>query len=168
MAISKLTESIYSVGDQFPKEVQDKRRELLPAKKSAIRSGKRAVFSYDKLYIDGVLYKPPVNQNAGNSNASGGHRTPGRSNDTVIPGNSGQARNNRFSPQGDAKPKTPPFSSFNPEDLRFVSTRRVLLLLHPIKGLGPEISIMVILMRGRLLLGARILWTRDVVRVNSL
>ena len=71
VAISKLTDSIYAVGDQFPKEVQDKRRDLLPAKKSAQRKGQRAVFLYDKLYIDGVLYKPPVTQNTDNTNATG-------------------------------------------------------------------------------------------------
>ncbi|MEW8548190.1 MAG: hypothetical protein AB2693_32200 [Candidatus Thiodiazotropha sp.] len=61
IGFSKLTNSRFSVGDQFPKLVQDRRRKLMPVKKAAMREGKRAVFSYDKLYIDGELYEFPAN-----------------------------------------------------------------------------------------------------------
>lgn len=39
--------------EQFPKEVNDKRRLLLPKLKEAKRAGKRAWLSYDTLYVDG-------------------------------------------------------------------------------------------------------------------
>ena len=108
MAISRIL--FIQRATNFPNDVQDKRRELLPAKKSAIRNSQRAVFSYDKFYIDGVLFKLPVNQKPDNTNDSGGHRTPGRPNDTFIPGGCGQSANNRFSLPASVKPKTPHFS----------------------------------------------------------
>lgn len=63
IGFSKLANSRFSVGDQFPKLVQDRRRKLMPVKKAAMREGKRAVFSYDKLYIEGELYEFPANDN---------------------------------------------------------------------------------------------------------
>ena len=43
----------FHVYEQFPKEVGDKRRKLVPRMQAARRDGKRAWISYDTLYIDG-------------------------------------------------------------------------------------------------------------------
>uniref|UniRef100_A0A1A8GU29 Uncharacterized protein n=1 Tax=Nothobranchius korthausae TaxID=1143690 RepID=A0A1A8GU29_9TELE len=47
----------FSVNDQFPKEILDRRRVLFPLRKKFIQEGKRAVISVDKLYVDNKLYK---------------------------------------------------------------------------------------------------------------
>ena len=39
--------------EQFPKEIADRRRSLLPKLKQAFKDGKRAWLSYDTLYVDG-------------------------------------------------------------------------------------------------------------------
>ena len=54
-AKEKLEHSAHSVGDQFPKPIQDRRRKLIPLLINAKREGKRAVLAYDKLYINNVL-----------------------------------------------------------------------------------------------------------------
>ena len=51
---SKLKNTQYSIYEQFPKEISDRRKKLLPKLKEARRNGKEAWLSYDKLYIDGV------------------------------------------------------------------------------------------------------------------
>ena len=43
----------YFVNEQFPKEISDRRRELLPKMHQAKRDGKTSWLSYDTLYIDG-------------------------------------------------------------------------------------------------------------------
>ena len=43
----------YYVNEQFPKEIADRRKELLPKFHQAKREGKNAWISYDTLYIDG-------------------------------------------------------------------------------------------------------------------
>lgn len=48
-----LDNSKYFVHEQFPKEVIDKRRALIPKMKEARTKGQRAWLSYDTLYIDG-------------------------------------------------------------------------------------------------------------------
>ncbi|XP_053388875.1 uncharacterized protein LOC128551939 [Mercenaria mercenaria] len=45
----------YFITEQFPKEVNDKRKELMPKLKAARSEGKRAWLAYDKLYVDGKL-----------------------------------------------------------------------------------------------------------------
>ena len=54
----KLQNSKLAVGDQFPKEIQQRRRTLVPVMKTAQRNGHTAILSYDKLYVDGKLYNP--------------------------------------------------------------------------------------------------------------
>ncbi|XP_052238593.1 uncharacterized protein LOC127849881 [Dreissena polymorpha] len=44
----------YRVFEQFPQEVLQKRRQLVPQMKEARRQGKRAYLAYDTLYIDGT------------------------------------------------------------------------------------------------------------------
>ncbi|XP_052212302.1 uncharacterized protein LOC127831372 [Dreissena polymorpha] len=43
----------FNVFEQFPPEVQEKRRRLIPKMKEAKREGKRAWLAYDTLFIDG-------------------------------------------------------------------------------------------------------------------
>ena len=57
-ARSKLKGTGYFVNEQFPKEIADRRKELLPKMRQAIRDGKRAWISYDTLYIDGRPIRP--------------------------------------------------------------------------------------------------------------
>ena len=52
-ARSNLKGTGHFVYEQFPKEIGDRRKELLPKMRQAIRDGKRAWISYDTLYIDG-------------------------------------------------------------------------------------------------------------------
>ena len=47
----------YFLHEQFPKEVNDKRRSLLPQLKAAKSAGKKAWIAYDTLYVDGVPMK---------------------------------------------------------------------------------------------------------------
>ena len=47
----------YSVSQQFPKEIQARRKELVPTLKKLKNEGKKAYLSVDKLYVDGRLYK---------------------------------------------------------------------------------------------------------------
>lgn len=47
----------YYFTEQFPKEVNQKRRKLLPQLKEAKKAGKRAWLAYDTLYIDGKPVK---------------------------------------------------------------------------------------------------------------
>ena len=54
----KLQNSKLGVGDQFPKEIQQRRRTLIPVMKTAQRNGHTAILSYDRLYVDGKLYNP--------------------------------------------------------------------------------------------------------------
>lgn len=49
----------FSVREQFPREIVQKRKALIPVMKRALRDNRRAVMKVDKLYIDGRLYVPP-------------------------------------------------------------------------------------------------------------
>jgi len=60
----------FYVSEQFPKDVADRRRSLMPAFRKARADGKKAWLSYDKLYIDGV----PVRPDSSTSNNSSGSR----------------------------------------------------------------------------------------------
>ncbi len=51
-----LPTSNYRVSDQFPKEIQERRRKLVPYLIQARKDGKQASLSYDTLYIDRVKY----------------------------------------------------------------------------------------------------------------
>lgn len=53
-----LKSSPYNVFDQFPKIVQDRRKELIPIMVQASKEQKKAVLVRDKLYINSRLYKP--------------------------------------------------------------------------------------------------------------
>ena len=49
----------YRVSDQFPQEVKERRKQLIPIMLQAREQGKRAVLVRDKLFIDNQLYRPP-------------------------------------------------------------------------------------------------------------
>jgi hypothetical protein len=51
--------SPFGVSDQYPREIQERRRALMPIKRQAHSEGKVAVLNYDKLYINNQLYRPP-------------------------------------------------------------------------------------------------------------
>ncbi|KAH3753802.1 hypothetical protein DPMN_176823 [Dreissena polymorpha] len=50
----ELDGTVFRVFEQFPQDVIQKRRKLVPKMKDARRQGKRAYLAYDTLYIDGV------------------------------------------------------------------------------------------------------------------
>ena len=49
----------YSINEQFPKEVNDRRKELWKYYKEAKEQERKACFRRDKLFIDGVQFKKP-------------------------------------------------------------------------------------------------------------
>lgn len=49
--------SKFGMNDQFPKEIQQRRKVLIPIMKDFRGKGKRATLSVDKLYVDGTLYR---------------------------------------------------------------------------------------------------------------
>ena len=49
--------SRFYVNEQFPREVADKRRRLVPKMKEARQQGKSAWLSYDTLYVDGRVVR---------------------------------------------------------------------------------------------------------------
>ena len=49
-----------SVNQQWPQEVAQKRKYLYRPRREAIAAGHKAVIVMDKLYINGQLYRPPV------------------------------------------------------------------------------------------------------------
>ncbi|WAR03198.1 hypothetical protein MAR_009756, partial [Mya arenaria] len=53
--------SSFFVNEQFPKDVVDRRKSLMPKLRASIDNGKRAWISYDTLYVDGV----PIRDGAG-------------------------------------------------------------------------------------------------------
>lgn len=55
-AVSLKGKDNYSVFEQFPKEIQERRKRLIPKLKAAKRNGKNAKLVVDKLYIEGQLY----------------------------------------------------------------------------------------------------------------
>lgn len=57
----------YNVTDQFPPEVLQRRKDLIPVMIQARKDGKRATLVRDKLFINGREYKPPVNPSDNNS-----------------------------------------------------------------------------------------------------
>ncbi|KAL0159210.1 hypothetical protein M9458_042935 [Cirrhinus mrigala] len=49
----------FGLNDQFPQEIQERRRALLPIMKQLRQEGNRATLSVDKLYVNGALYRNP-------------------------------------------------------------------------------------------------------------
>jgi hypothetical protein len=49
----------FGVNEQFPKEINDRRKALYPHLKAAKRQGHRVTMSVDRLYIDGTEFIPP-------------------------------------------------------------------------------------------------------------
>ncbi|KAL3972575.1 adenylate kinase [Sarotherodon galilaeus] len=49
----------FSVNDQFPKEILERRRVLFPIRRGFIQKGSRAVIAVDRLYVDGQLHRDP-------------------------------------------------------------------------------------------------------------
>ena len=52
-----LRDTNFAIARDFPKEIVDKRKLLLPTLKDA-KKGHTATLVYDKLYINGQLYRP--------------------------------------------------------------------------------------------------------------
>lgn len=59
----ELKGSMYGVSEQFPPEIMETRRQLIPELKKARKEGKEAYIKIDKLYINKRLYNP---ENSGN------------------------------------------------------------------------------------------------------
>ncbi|KAH3773864.1 hypothetical protein DPMN_175235 [Dreissena polymorpha] len=53
-----LTGTNFQMHEQFPPEVLEKRRKLVPHMKDARKEGKRAWIAYDTLYVDGKPVRP--------------------------------------------------------------------------------------------------------------
>ena len=63
--------SPYTISQQFPKEVLEKRRSLIPTLKSLRDQGKRAYISVDKLFVDGRIYTGPLIESNESTNRQG-------------------------------------------------------------------------------------------------
>ena len=66
----------YSVNQQYPTEVVNRRRQLIPIMKEARRREQRANLVVDKLYIDGRLYEPQTDRYGMRSNFTRNHERP--------------------------------------------------------------------------------------------
>ena len=55
-AREKLTNTQFRVSEQYPREIQERRKKLIPELIKAKQEGKHAVLAYDKLYINGRLH----------------------------------------------------------------------------------------------------------------
>jgi hypothetical protein len=53
-----LKHSNYNVTEQYPQEVKERRKALIPEMIEARKQGKRAVLVRDKLYINNILFDP--------------------------------------------------------------------------------------------------------------
>lgn len=53
----ELKGTTFGLNDQFPKEIQERRKLLYPILKDSRKNNKRAYLIVDKLYIDGQLYR---------------------------------------------------------------------------------------------------------------
>ena len=56
---NKLQGKPQGISQQFPKEIMDRRKKLVPIMKEAREKGQDAYISVDKLYIDNKLYNGP-------------------------------------------------------------------------------------------------------------
>ncbi|KAK3084017.1 hypothetical protein FSP39_006780 [Pinctada imbricata] len=56
-AANRLRNTRFALSEQFPKDVNDRRKALLPVMKSAKRQGKQVKLVKDVLYIDGRKYE---------------------------------------------------------------------------------------------------------------
>jgi hypothetical protein len=66
----------YSIHQQFPKEIEDRRKKLDLAQKSAKRAGKKVVMVRDRQFIDNTLHIPPPDEEiSGNSRRSNEYAT---------------------------------------------------------------------------------------------
>lgn len=59
-AASNLRGKPFGISEQFPREIMETRRKLVPIMKKARDDGKEAILKVDKLYIDKRLYTGPV------------------------------------------------------------------------------------------------------------
>ena len=58
----RLKGSEFRISEQFPREIQERRRKLMPLYRQARNDGKRAVLTGGRLYIDGVQQQLPEQQ----------------------------------------------------------------------------------------------------------
>ena len=58
-AAGALKDTSFGVNEQFPKEINDRRKVLYPHFKAAKRAGHRVSLNVDRLYIDGAEFIPP-------------------------------------------------------------------------------------------------------------
>lgn len=84
----RLRNTPYGIRQQFPREIEDRRRELYPIQKEAKRLGKRVALIRDRLYIDNELYV-----HAEDMDGIGDFDTPSQPNNVwSTPRNSGDRR----------------------------------------------------------------------------
>jgi hypothetical protein len=57
-AFAELKGTHFYVNEQFPKEIEDKRKLLYPVRRTAHRAGDKVRLAVDKLYINDRVYEP--------------------------------------------------------------------------------------------------------------
>ena len=85
----------FRVYQQYPQEISDRRKDLVPVMKDLRNKGHRARIVVDKLYVDGQLYQPDRNRTQQQVNQQG---TVPRMHtmDNNTQGNNGEQRQVRF------------------------------------------------------------------------
>ena len=71
LAPEKLKEKAYGINEHFPKEINDRRKELYPHYKAAKQQGKKAVLVKDRLHINDVEFNPTSNVPIGQQRTQG-------------------------------------------------------------------------------------------------
>ncbi|KAK3086610.1 hypothetical protein FSP39_021025 [Pinctada imbricata] len=69
-----LRDTNFGIREQFPREIEEKRRQLYPIARDLRRGGARTKMVRDKLYVDGKLYDPDDNEDWYDPNDVSNHR----------------------------------------------------------------------------------------------
>ena len=62
----QLKQANLGIGMQWPQQIRDARKALYPIMQKEKQNGKHVRMARDKLYIDGILYKPTAQQQQNN------------------------------------------------------------------------------------------------------
>ena len=62
LAKEKLSGTAFGINEQYPREINERRKALYPTFKRAKQQGKRANFVLDKLFVDGVMIEAPPSE----------------------------------------------------------------------------------------------------------
>lgn len=82
-AFSKLKDTQYAVREQFPKEIQDRRKPLYAEMNTAKKSGKKVKLIRDKLFINNEQYRPETYNHTSKSRTNTDNQNPNTETNTT-------------------------------------------------------------------------------------